>query len=170
MLVYGQPDILNPVAEYDLPGAVASRTRFCGYVVRSPVVAAHVAAWVELLRRRPVVLATAGGGEDGLELLRTFVAASAGAPWHGVAVTGPLSPDGPRAALEAEAAEAGVLVRRFVSGLDGAFGVVDALVTMGGYNTLAEALVRGTPAVCVPRVRPRTEQSIAPPASLRAAC
>ena len=31
---------------------------------------------------------------------------------------------------------------------------------MGGYNTLAEALVRGTPTVCVPRVEPRTEQLI----------
>jgi predicted glycosyltransferase len=30
VLVYGQPDILNPIAEYDLPHTVASRTRFCG--------------------------------------------------------------------------------------------------------------------------------------------
>ena len=31
---------------------------------------------------------------------------------------------------------------------------------MGGYNTIAEALSRGTPTVCVPRVVPRTEQLI----------
>src|SRR5262249_48683228 len=34
----------------------------------------------------------------------------------------------------------------------------DSLVSMGGYNTLIEALRSGTPTVCVPRVSPRTEQ------------
>ena len=37
---------------------------------------------------------------------------------------------------------------------------VDALVCMGGYNTMAEAVSRGTPTVCVPRTRPRVEQLI----------
>ena len=31
---------------------------------------------------------------------------------------------------------------------------------MGGYNTLVEAAAAATPVVCVPRVRPRTEQLI----------
>jgi predicted glycosyltransferase len=31
---------------------------------------------------------------------------------------------------------------------------------MGGYNTLVEAVASGTPTVCVPRVKPRTEQLI----------
>jgi predicted glycosyltransferase len=51
-------------------------------------------------------------------------------------------------------------VRTFVPELAGWFGVVDALVCMGGYNTLGEALVRGTPTVCVPRTTPRSEQLI----------
>jgi predicted glycosyltransferase len=29
---------------------------------------------------------------------------------------------------------------------------------MGGYNTLAEALCKGVPVVCVPRTKPRSEQ------------
>jgi predicted glycosyltransferase len=40
------------------------------------------------------------------------------------------------------------------------FPSVDALVCMGGYNTLAEAVSKGTPTVCIPRVVPRTEQLI----------
>ena len=40
------------------------------------------------------------------------------------------------------------------------FGDVDALVCMGGYNTLAEAANAGTATVCVPRVAPRAEQAI----------
>jgi predicted glycosyltransferase len=47
-----------------------------------------------------------------------------------------------------------------VRGLDAWFVAVDCLVCMGGYNTIAEALSRGTPTVCVPRVVPRTEQLI----------
>jgi predicted glycosyltransferase len=37
---------------------------------------------------------------------------------------------------------------------------VDALVSMGGYNTLSEALSLGTPTLCVPRAHPRREQLI----------
>jgi predicted glycosyltransferase len=38
------------------------------------------------------------------------------------------------------------------------FGSLDALVCMGGYNTLIEAVALGIPTVCVPRVTPRVEQ------------
>jgi predicted glycosyltransferase len=36
----------------------------------------------------------------------------------------------------------------------------DAVVAMAGYNTVCEVLAAGTPTVLVPRVAPRTEQSI----------
>ena len=35
---------------------------------------------------------------------------------------------------------------------------MDGLVSMGGYNTLVEAVSRGVPTVCVPRTFPRSEQ------------
>ena len=65
-----------------------------------------------------------------------------------------------RQQLRAAAEQAGVTYHTFVRGLDAWFDVVDCLVCMGGYNTIAEALSRGTPTVCVPRVVPRTEQLI----------
>src|SRR5439155_10740992 len=40
------------------------------------------------------------------------------------------------------------------------FPTVDALVCMGGYNTLVEAVSTGVPTVCVPRIIPRREQLI----------
>jgi predicted glycosyltransferase len=107
-----------------------------------------------------VVLASAGGGEDGAALLETFVAAAAGAPWRAIVVAGPLASPAARARLEALAVRAGVEYHTFLPDLADRLGRVDALVCMGGYNTLAEALVRGTPTVCVPRVKPRTEQLI----------
>ena len=106
------------------------------------------------------MLATAGGGEDGATLLETFVAAASGAPWDAAVVAGPLASSEPRARLEGLAVRAGVAYHTFLPDLAERLGTVDALVCMGGYNTLAEALVRGTPTVCVPRVEPRTEQLI----------
>jgi predicted glycosyltransferase len=106
------------------------------------------------------VLATAGGGEDGYAILETFIAAAAGAEWRGVVVAGSQSAPDKRQALREAAAEAGVTYFTFVRGLDAWFELVDALVCMGGYNTLAEAVSRGTPTVCIPRVTPRTEQLI----------
>lgn len=107
---------------------------------------------------RPIVLATAGGGEDGAALLETFVEASRGADWRGVVVAGSLASRADQERLRRLAASAGVPYRSFVRNLCGGFGRLGALVCMGGYNTLGEALAQATPTVCVPRVHPRREQ------------
>lgn len=164
VLVYGHPAVLDPVKEYSMPRAVAAKLRFCGYVCTPPPVervtrdAFPFAAFTR--DARPAVLATAGGGEDGFAILETFIAAAAGAEWRGIVVAGSQSAPEKRQALREAAAEAGVMYFTFVRGLDDWFELVDALVCMGGYNTLAEAVSRGTPTVCVPRVVPRTEQLI----------
>jgi predicted glycosyltransferase len=53
-----------------------------------------------------------------------------------------------------------VALHTFVPNLSQMFGSVDALVCMGGYNTLVEAVSSGVPTVCVPRISPRSEQLI----------
>lgn len=164
VLVYGHPAVLDPVKEYSMPPAVAAKLRFCGYVCTPPPVdrvTRDAFPFAALTRDpRPSVLATAGGGEDGFAILETFIAAAAGAEWRGVVVAGSQSSPEKRQALREAAAEAGVTYFTFVRGLDAWFDLVDALVCMGGYNTLAEAVSRGTRTVCVPRVVPRTEQLI----------
>ena len=109
-------------------------------------------------RTKPVVLATAGGGEDGFRTLEAFVRASVNAPWRGVVVTGPMLPDAQITALQSLAAANGVSYCSFVPHLSALFEEVDALVCMGGYNTLVEAAALGVPTICVPRVKPRIEQ------------
>jgi predicted glycosyltransferase len=164
VLVYGHPAVLDPVSEYSMPPAVAAKLRFCGYVCTPPPVdrvTRDAFPFAALTRDpRPSVLATAGGGEDGFAILETFIAAAAGAEWRGIVVAGSQSAPEKRQALREAAAEAGVTYFTFVRGLDAWFDIVDALVCMGGYNTLAEAVSRGTPTVCIPRVEPRTEQLI----------
>ena len=100
--------------------------------------------------------ATAGGGEDGFAILAAFIEAAAGENWRAIVVAGSQSSPEKRQQLRESAERAGVTYHTFVRGLDAWFVAVDCLVCMGGYNTIAEALSRGTPTVCVPRVVPRT--------------
>jgi len=159
VLVYGSRSVFDPIASYGFSAAMAERTVFCGYVVNRTRRRWRAADALPILSRdRPTVLATAGGGQDGVHLLDCFLGAVAGAGWNAIVVTGPQTPDGDRRALEARALEAGVTFRSYLPGLSQWFGKVDALVSMGGYNTIVEALLSGTPTVCIPRVVPRTEQ------------
>lgn len=157
LLVYGQRGLLDPLEDYKLPDTVRRLSEFCGYVIDEAPAAAGVPP---LPKGRRVVVACAGGGEDGAELLRTFAKAARGAPWAGVVVAGPLTSASDLVHLTALGAQAGVRVVRFVAGLSSWFELADAVVCMGGYNTLAEVVAAGARVICVPRVRPRTEQLI----------
>jgi predicted glycosyltransferase len=150
------------VTEYAFPPELAAKTCFCGYVLsreneqslenfERPFPPRGKRIW-------PAVLATPGGGEDGYAMLETFIRASADANWQGVAITGPMMPDAQFSVLEKLAAENAVVLRNFVPHLSALFGSADALVCMGGYNTLVEAAALGVATVCVPRVTPRVEQ------------
>lgn len=163
VLVYGQASVFNTLERSALPPELAARARYCGYVTTPASAdeeAARAIGGTTSGRSRPIVLATTGGGEDGLPLLETFVEASVGSGWEGIAVAGPQLAEPKMRALRRRAAFAGVAVKAFVPELARWFVAADALVCMGGYNTLVEALVRGMPTVCVPRTTPRSEQLI----------
>jgi predicted glycosyltransferase len=163
IFVYGDRSVFDPVTEYGLPRPVERRVLFCGYVVNHdrPNPAAEVPEELRrACRQGPVVLATTGGGEDGFALLEAFIAAAAGAPWRGVAIAGPMTPEDDLALLHAQAARAGVMLHPFIPRLPTLFPSLEALVCMGGYNTLVEAALHAVPTVCVPRVAPRSEQFI----------
>lgn len=163
VLVYGQPTVLDPAQEYNFPASIAARTHFCGYVLNRPPGGWSTdppPTFADGSHRRPVVLATPGGGEDGFALLEAFIRVATGAAWEGVLVTGPLASAAEQQTLHALAAERGITCHTFVAELGRWFSSVDALVCMGGYNTLVEAVSAGTPTVCVPRIVPRTEQLI----------
>jgi predicted glycosyltransferase len=153
VLVYGQPDIFDARTAYRFPPGVAARVRYVGYVA-APTPPARLPHPGE----RPVVLATIGAGEDGASVLEAFIAAARRQRWRAIAVTGPHLPAEARDRLEAAAEEAGVEIHVFLPNLAHLIATADALVSMGGYNTLLEAITAGTPTVCVPRVVPRTEQ------------
>jgi predicted glycosyltransferase len=158
LLIYGNPEVFDFVGEYGLPASLAGRARHTGYVVHPD--ACRQLALVSPASCRPKILATAGGGEDGRRLLEAFIEAAGGAEWDGVMVAGPQSSAADQRALQEMAVAAAVEFHDAVDSLPGWLPKVDALVSMGGYNTLSEALSLGTPTLCVPRAHPRTEQLI----------
>jgi len=157
-LLYGTPGLLDPATEAGIPAAVLAKGRWCGYVVAPVDVDQRP---VDLpASRRPLVVGCAGGGDDGARMLTDFSAASRGASWQAIVVTGPLASATDQRAVEDAATDAGVTVRRQVHDLRRWFHHIDAVVCMGGYNTLVEAAASACPTVCVPRRRPRREQLI----------
>ena len=163
VLVYGERAVFDPVLEYQFSRSIADRTRFCGYVLNREDSLAGVGSLPPLglnTDPRPLVVATAGGGEDGFFLLETFIRAAESAPWRGVAVAGPMTPEHELRTLLDLATESNVALHSFLPNLAALFRAAAALVSMGGYNTLIEALATGVPIACVPRISPRREQQL----------
>jgi predicted glycosyltransferase len=167
VLIYGHPWLFDVAREYNLPSEIIEKSRFCGYVVTPENGSPHQFSDSGPKPcndvnngSRPTVLATAGGGEDGFFVLETFLRACRDVPWRGIAVAGPMIPPHEFKILEQLAAEANANLHRFLPRLSSLFCSIDTLVCMGGYNTLAEAMAKAVPTVCVPRVSPRREQLI----------
>ena len=156
VLVYGNRSVLDPAEVYGMTAPVRRMVRYCGYVANTPP--PHDGTPLCAPQGRPVVLATAGGGEDGYLLLQAFVDASRDAPWHPVVVSGTDARPEDAASLQRQVTRIGGTYHRFVRNLPVHFGDVAALVCMGGYNTTTEALRAAVPTVLVPRVAPRQEQ------------
>jgi predicted glycosyltransferase len=157
ILVYGDPDVHDVVAESQMPVAVAAKASYVGYVCRPHARAPAPSP------ARPRVVVTVGGGRDGAALLQAVIAALEGAPdalgheW--LLVTGPLMPDDARDRLAA-AARGRVQIVKFVRDLGAHMAMAAAVVAMGGYNTVGEILAAGRAALIVPRVTPTAEQLV----------
>lgn len=161
ILVYGSQEIHDAAGAYGITGPARERVSYCGYISRVDERPVPI--------RRPLapsspryVLGTAGGGEDGFEVLTATLHAAAALDLDALIVAGPLMhPDG-RERLVADAARTGgrVKVVDFVPDMDATMAGASAIVTMGGYNTLCEAVASGAPTVVIPRTWPRREQAI----------
>jgi predicted glycosyltransferase len=166
ILVYGHRHLYDPVAEYRFSPRAAAKTRFVGYLGRPPATRPReeVRAGLRLKTDRLVVV-TAGGGGDGRQLFETVLAGLRLRPdpiaFDCLLVGGPLVAADDRARLEQLTdGLPGVHLLDFAEEMTSYLGAADAVVSMGGYNSVCELLSLQRPALIVPRVRPRTEQLI----------
>ena len=167
VLVLGCREVFDVCGEYWFPADIQRLTKFCGYL-RRPAPAGDVAALRRNLLRngeRHLVLVTTGGGEDGYQLVKTYVEGlrhmPASATVRSLIVCGPEMPREQRDAVAfAATGNPHVSIREFTGDLLSCMAAADVTVSMAGYNTICEILSMGKRAVTVPRVRPVSEQWI----------
>ena len=151
--VYGDRAVNDLGAELGLSPA---RTVHTGYLAagRGPV---EPVTEVET----PYVLAMVGGGADGAHLAETFARSTLPAGHHGILVTGPQMPaEDVRRVAAIAAHRSDLTVRTYVEDAEALIAGASAVVSMGGYNTVCEALALGVRLLVVPRVTPRREQLV----------
>lgn len=159
--VYGDPLVFDPLRECALPAAVTERTTFTGYLAHGRPAHGTPGAAPDAMPASPYALCMVGGGQDGLALAEAFCAAPFPPGTHGVIVAGPYMDRDDRQRLSLGAAcRPDLTVLDFVVECERLIAGADAVVSMGGYNTVCEVLAAGTRAVVVPRVRPRAEQLV----------
>lgn len=166
ILVYGDRRVFDPVTEYGLSPTAAAKVVWCGYL--QPAKPSEPAAAVREqfgAAGTPLVVATVGGGQDGMPVLKSTLSALGRSELAGVSalvVTGPLLAEPELRDITRDAAKRpGVTVVPHLPGLVAALAAADVVVTMGGYNTVREAIGVGKRPVIVPRVRrdrPTSEQ------------
>ena len=175
ILVYGDRGVYDPTVEYAFSERAAAKTRFVGYLRRTPAKRSPESVRRELERalgdgngngaRPSLVVVMAGGGGDGYQLLRSVVEAvrldGNGRSFQCLLVGGPLMPpDDRRRIRDLAAASDAIRYVDFVEDVAGYVAAADAVVSMGGYNSICEFLTAGKAALIVPRTTPRREQLI----------
>jgi predicted glycosyltransferase len=163
VLVYGDPRVYDVVSEYRLSPRVARKTRYVGYLTRNSPRPPEQVRRALGLGTGKLVVATVGGGGDGVELLEAVLRGlqQSNGGFETLVVSGPLMSAEARERL-AKLADACPLVRlvSFIDDLQSTIAAADVVVSMGGYNSICEILSAERPAVIVPRVAPRQEQLI----------
>jgi predicted glycosyltransferase len=108
------------------------------------------------------LLVTTGGGADGFKLIESFALAirDAPLPCTSVIVTGPLMADQKVRRLAELTRDLDVTLSEFRADMESVIVGARAVVSMAGYNTVAELLAAHKPALLVPRAHPREEQLV----------
>ena len=163
ILVYGLPQMCDPLAGLGLSESIRRKIIYTGYL-ESTLPKSPPAVRAAATLSGPFILVTPGGGGDGEDLIDWVVGAyetDPGLPHPALIVFGPFMRPRRREQFRMRIArldrvEAITFDARFENLMARAAGVV----AMGGYNTFCEILTFDKPAVVVPRRRPRLEQTI----------
>jgi predicted glycosyltransferase len=167
VFVLGSPEIFDPRREYDLPNSVVEKLSFCGYLRRKPAGKPRRLTREEwrVAEDEIMVLVTPGGGQDGFEILSTYLDSLEGAPLsqpcRSILISGPEMSQPHKEFLQRAAGKyPQTTFCEFTDDLMSVMNAADVVISMGGYNTVCEVLSLNKRAVVIPRVRPAEEQLI----------
>ncbi len=166
ILYYGQRDVFDPVRAYEMSEHAAAKLIPCGYIrfeqaMRPPEAVRRELGTDDL----PLVLVTVGGGGDGFHILKICLEMVSALPverrpFHTLVVTGPLMSHRQRRQVRSLCPAGKVTVLEFTPDLLSYMNAADVVVSMAGYNTVAELLSLRKRAILIPRMHTRAEQRI----------
>lgn len=158
--IYGDPDVYDPRSTGEVPATLAARAVTTGYLSQNrPDDGGTPPEGVESPESgpRPFVLTCLGGGSDGGSLASIAVDAQPPDGHRHLIVTGPQMDTEEFDRLRVRAGATTTVIRHHKD-IPGLVASAEAVVCMGGYNTLAELMATDTPALVVPRKGHRAEQ------------
>ncbi len=167
--IYGCCDFYDSIKEYRIPGDIALKTYFTGYIHRKVPSREKICAERDSLglqSRKRNILVTTGGGGDGYPAIDAFLSAfdkhRGGVPEGigAVVVTGPFMAEREFQTISRRCSTLGFTCVRFSRKMERLIGAADAVVSMGGYNTVCEIISQRKPLLILPRTVPREEQLI----------
>ena len=163
--VYGDPALYDIAAEYRLSAETHRRIRYLGYLDQRPRLECAddgaLPSRTDPIPSGPYALCTIGGGQDGFELADAFASSRAPSGVRRLLLAGPeMDARGRRHLHEKAKRDPRLTVLDFVREPAHLVKRAGCLVTMGGYNTVCEAVSFRKRALVVPRVTPRREQLI----------
>ncbi|MHC5064866.1 MAG: glycosyltransferase family protein [Planctomycetota bacterium] len=159
ILVYGDPKVLDICDAYGVPEEFRTCSEYVGFVCQPP----YVGPISPHPSNRPRILVTAGGGEDGFALLQAVSRAFLGPLREKEVsiklVTGPLMGAADRARLSALIEDdARLTILDVTQDMRALLADSDLVISMGGYNSVYEALSQERRLLVLPRMQPRLEQ------------
>lgn len=152
--IYGDRAVHDPVASGEVPSALAKIVSYTGYLA-----AGRPPGSGKLRMPGRYVMTTVGGGSDGHALARVAATAALPAGVGHLIVAGPQMAKADRRDLRRHARD-GVIVVKALDDMLLHLSRAEAVVSMGGYNSVCEIMSTGVPALIVPRSHPRCEQKI----------
>lgn len=158
--IYGDPDVYDPRSTGEVPATLAAKAVTTGYLSQNrPDDGGTPPEGVESPESgpRPFVLTCLGGGSDGGSLASIAVDAQPPDGHRHLIVTGPQMDTEEFDRLRVRAGATTTVIRHHKD-IPGLVASAEAVVCMGGYNTLAELMATDTPALVVPRKGHRAEQ------------
>ncbi|WYM02064.1 MAG: glycosyltransferase family protein [Gloeotrichia echinulata CP02] len=166
VLIVGTPEVFDTVKAYQFSPNITHKSHYCGYIghpsgLKPPE---KIRAELQILPQEKLILVTPGGGEDGYELVATYLDAikslDTGNIYKSLIIYGPEMPTTQKQLVMQAANHPQVQVREFTDDLMSYIQAANTIVSMAGYNTVCEILSAKKPAVIIPRSHPSKEQLI----------
>ncbi len=163
ILIYGTPDLFPAADAYGLSRRFADRIHYCGFIHLGREHGSRSdAKKFAKASARPTVVMTAGGGHDAFPMMQFALKALADQTeefeFDLIVITGPLMPAQHKAEIAQLAQQVSARCIESTPHLETYLAAADAVITMGGYNTVMESIAAGVPTIVIPRTGPSAEQ------------